>query len=303
MTEFTTPSTWEEFTNTIIDRSNDLIEYGVWVGISKITLQTWMNNFKTSKEKYFAACILDSLIFRSEEQVIALAVEIFTKKLTQFLNSNGYDLKDFHSLLDILSKGSIRDLNIRFLAVSSKMDRPGKSSETIFRFIRRKLKVKSIWFIKPEEIDSEIKNGTNTFIFIDDFLGTGNQFESMWRELGFGIKLGNSISVYCPLTAHVEGIRQVESKCENVKVVPGELLNQNNNVFNYAFDDKVNTTESAKKFYLGLLEKYGFPAPLDENRFGFGNLGLAYTFNHASPDNTLNIIWEETDNWKPLIAR
>lgn len=41
-----------------------LIEYGIWKGIDSNDLSAWLKNFSTEQEKYFAACIMDWLVYR-----------------------------------------------------------------------------------------------------------------------------------------------------------------------------------------------------------------------------------------------
>ena len=73
-------------------------------------------------------------------------------------------------------------------------------------------------------------------------------------------------------------------------------------VFKFAFNDGVNNEKTAKEFYDNLILKYNFDLR-NENKYGFGNLALAYTFYHAAPDNCLNILWDNKNGWYPLIKK
>lgn len=303
MSKFSLPPNGEMFIHTVKDRCIDLIKHDIWSGITQIEFNTWMKNFRTKNEKYFAACILDSLIYRCEKQEVALAMEIFTKKLPQYLNELSHTLFDYSDLLNILKNQVSEEHKIRLVTVANPQDRPGKSNDTVFRMYRRKLDFNDSWFIKPNEVEREIQNGITTFIFIDDFLGTGNQFGSMWNIEGFSLKLKDSNVMYCPLVAHVEGVNKLNNLNSDLKIIAGENLNEDCDVFKFAFIDGVNTTDGAKEFYKNMLEKYNFKNLLEENTFGYGNLGLAYTFSHASPDNCLQIIWEPQEGWEPLIKK
>lgn len=59
--------------------------------------------------------------------------------------------------------------------------------------------------------------------------------------------------------------------------------------------------ELVLKQYADVTKQAGLPKGRFEE--GFGQLGLAYGFAHATPNNTLPIFWYETDNWAPLLDR
>lgn len=303
MKEFTLPENSQTYVNTVKDRCQDLIQYKIWSGIKSLDLKRWFNNFNGDLEQYFAACILDALIYRSEDQLVALANELFTKKLYSSLESVGFQFEHYKSLIDLLKSSPTNQL--RLVSVSTKNERPVKSSNMILRAYKRKLGLNENWFIHPNEVKIEKEsNGVNTFVFIDDFLGTGKQFQSMYKSYGFQLLLKKSNVLYAPLVAHSRGVGFLTDQNSNLVITASEYLNDNNDVFNNAFKDGINTPESAKSFYDELLTNNNFSDLLDENKYGFGNLGLAYTFAHSSPDNCLHIIWDnQNGGWHPLIAK
>lgn len=300
MSKFSLPPNAETYIVTVKDRCMDLIRLNIWNGIKQDDLNRWFANFENELENYFAACILDALIFRSNDQVISLGNELFTKKLPSCLNENGHKFNNYRDLLDLLKSQPTNEL--RLVSVTLKNERPVKSSNLILRDFKRKIGLNDSWFIYPAEVAIEIKNGVKTFVFIDDFLGTGSQFEGMYKENGFALELSNSNSIYCPLVAHQTGIEFLNKKCQDVKIVASEFLNKELDVFSFAFNDGVNNEKNAKEYYDMLLDKYKFELPA-ENKYGFGNLSLAYTFYHSAPDNCLNIIWDNKNGWYPLIKK
>lgn len=302
MEKFNLPDYAETYIHTVKDRCVDLIDHKIWSGIKVLDLRRWFNNFDNEIEQYFSACILDHLIYRSEHQVDALAVELFTKKLPNKLRALGYQMNAHSSLLELLRKSVASD--IRLVSVAIKNERPTKSANVILRGYRRNLGLNDNYFISPEEIDKEIIAGTNTFIFVDDFLGTGDQFYGMWKQYGLSLKLSSANALYAPLVAHEKGVEQLNKNCSEVEIVYAEYLSAESNVFQSAFNDGVNSPESARNFYDELLKKYQLDEGLlSENKYGHGCLGLAYTFCHSSPDNCLHIIWDKRNGWHPLIPK
>ena len=80
----TLPKDWKIYSNSIRDRCRDLIEHKIWSGIDKNQFEKWRCNFKTDHEKYFAACILDSLIYRSNQQTYSLINQLIYRNINNF---------------------------------------------------------------------------------------------------------------------------------------------------------------------------------------------------------------------------
>lgn len=299
---FSLPENALTYINTVKDRCHDLIQYKIWYGVKSLDLKRWLNNFNGNLELYFASCILDALVYRSNDQTLSLASELFTKKLPAHLNKIGSKFDDYRSLVTLLRSPVTNEL--RLVSVANKNERPVKSSNVILRDYKRKLSFNDSWFIHPTEIQNEVSAGVKIFIFIDDFLGTGDQFHNMYKGYGLQMILSDCESIYSPLVAHTKGIKLLKEKHSEVTVISTEYLDEKFDVFNFGFDDGVNTSEGARIFYKKLLKDNKFSNLPEENQYGFGNLGLTYTFSHSCPDNCLNIIWDNNNGlWHPLIAK
>src|SRR4051812_17473786 len=76
---FVLPAHGSVYVDTIIDRCADLINAGIWNDLRPANLRRWLRNFQTDTERYFAACILDRLIYRSHDQTVSLALHLFQR--------------------------------------------------------------------------------------------------------------------------------------------------------------------------------------------------------------------------------
>src|SRR3989442_15480582 len=76
---FTLPKDGQTYHTEIFDRCRELINFGIWGGLHLSRLRSWVTNFRTDEEKYFAACILDHLIYRSKDQTIGLIEQLFRR--------------------------------------------------------------------------------------------------------------------------------------------------------------------------------------------------------------------------------
>lgn len=300
---FHLPRDWRVYSDQILERCASLIQYGIWGDFKSSQLRRWMNNFTTDEERYFAACVLDTLIYRSKDQTLALIRQLFQRSLTDLTrldNTPQGQIEDWQDLLQ--TEPSIRDSGVRLVAVVKKTDPPGKSAQVIARYMMQDLSISRRRLSNPWEIKRHINNGANIFIFIDDFLGTGDQFDEVVSSEHLAPYFSTFYCVYAPLVAHIEGIKHLRSKYKNLRVSPVEILDDSYGLFHNtskAFDDQANTPTSAKEFYYELIKKKGINIRGPERR-GYGHLELAYAFEHATPDNCLPILWWRKGQWEPL---
>ncbi len=64
---FRVPDGQEHFYSYIVEKTKSLISEKAWLEMEALTLDAWLQNFETDEEKYFAAHMLDALIFRSNK--------------------------------------------------------------------------------------------------------------------------------------------------------------------------------------------------------------------------------------------
>ncbi len=302
METFHVPKDGAIYAASIIERCHDLIAYGLWSGIEPHRLDAWVGNFRTEEERYFAARVLDNLIYRSDKQTAALMRQLYTRTIP--------DMRRLHNLDSALGEiyaslqGNV-DPGIRLVPVIPPHAPPTKSGTIIARMLRRLVGFNDDWIVNPNEVIDNITNVT-TFIFIDDFLGTGQQFTEFIEDSALEGALGLGCFLYTPLVAHEEGIDNVRDEHPSLFVDTVELLNDHHALFHEeagCFPDEQNSCDTAREFYYNLLANRGIDIE-GPNRRGFGHFELAYAFQHAAPDNSLPILWwDKSADWKPLFDR
>lgn len=304
---FKVPADGQTYISTIIERCDNLIFHGVWEGINQLKLDKWLANFNTDEEKYFVACLLDFLIYRSESQTLAMIEQLFTRVLPDLHIKYPMPIVPIHDWLLHLDVATLHtDPGVRFVAVVKRGDHPGKSGDIIARDFKRQFRVNKSLLIDATQVLDCHRNGVNCFIFIDDFLGTGDQFKEVIEAQNIHLILPAIYAAYTPLTAHITGVQAIERNFPSVHVSPVETLTEAYSVFNdacHCFKDGENNAQKAKKFYCELLQRKG----IDEkgaDRLGYGGLELAYVFNHAVPDNCLPLFWWYANpQFSPLFDR
>ncbi len=164
------------------ERCMDLIYHGIWFGIDQNRLRRWLSNFRSDEEKYFASCVLDSVIYRSEDQTIALIQQMFQRTLPDMDRGDPMPITPIDDWTYALKRNVKTDPGLRFVTVARRSDPPTKSAYYIARLLKRNFIIDERLIIKPEHVQEKIIQGINTFLFIDDFLGTGTQFLEFLRR-------------------------------------------------------------------------------------------------------------------------
>jgi hypothetical protein len=300
---FKVPQDGYSFHSQIMSRSLALIDRGVWGGMKPVRLRRWFKNFETDTERYFAACIVDSLIYRSDDQTSALLVHLFQRSLVDLARREPPTVGLITNWLDQLRSAFS---SVRIVAAVQRHDPPHKSAHLISRLMKRELGIRPPWIAKPWELYQHMSTGARALIFIDDFLGTGLQFEELMRKEHLEHLLSSAYVVYAPFVAHESGIDYLRSRFPQLHIAAAEVLDDRHSVFrpeSKCFDDGLNTPATASAFYLDLLARKGINLR-GIDRFGFGGLELAYAFEHAVPDNNLPLLWwPSAGSWAPLFDR
>ncbi|MFI4912884.1 MAG: hypothetical protein ACIAQZ_14570 [Sedimentisphaeraceae bacterium JB056] len=314
--DFILPNDSDIYVDNIVGRSKALINTGIWDGLEIVDLEIWLNNFKTKEEKYFSACVLDSLIYRSDKQMKSMMLQILERNLVDLTRIHPPQDNSNKNWYEALMNPDV-DPKIRVVPVLIPGS-PTKSGAPIARMYKKDLLISENWIIEPGHINLAKDQGVNCFIFIDDFMGTGVQFGTDFimepeynrvnckEEHKLSSIIRNDYVVYAPLVAHSEGIKAIKEEYSQIHIIAADILEESHDFFS---EDAVNSGKFggnsvavAKKFYYDLLKKNNLASNKD-NRRGYGSLGLTYFFQSAMPDNCLPILWKKTHNWHPLQSR
>ena len=231
---------------------------------------------------------------------------LFQRPLTDLVRTDICPLGRIEDWLERL-RGTA-DPQIRLVAAVKRSDPPHKSAHLVSRLMKRQLAIRPNWVARPWEVATHVARGAQVLVFIDDFLGTGRQFEQLIGLENLDWIFGKAYVIYAPFVAHESGIKYLTdpSRYPTLRVAAAEVLDSRHQLFRpeaCVFDDGVNTPDLAKAHYFDLLSRMGIPLSGDD-RLGFGGLGLSYCFEHAVPDNNLPLLWHPgNQNWVPLFDR
>jgi hypothetical protein len=141
---------------------------------------------------------------------------------------------------------------------------------------------------------------------VDDFLGSGAQFERFFKQWHFYSYMGSVKYFYAPVVAHEQGLQFLGSALPDVCVIPAERLGQSHAFFSKEVWDRLGqgviTEADAKAWYIEFAKQKNLE-PDNVWTLGYGDLALTFGFGHSTPNNSLPILWYETADWKPLLER
>jgi hypothetical protein len=280
-----------------------LLKKRIVTGIDEETLDCWLANFRTDEERYFAACMLARLIFRSKSMIDSSIDQLLHCMLPTYLRQKGlYPYDDIDSFLDSIQQDDSAHF-IRFVGVDgSKQHDTGKSGVVVIRHYKRKARIPKSLTTRPDALD-QLPEHVRCVVFLDDMLGTGKQFETFSKTHALAGKSDVHI-VYCPLVAFQDGLGNLSKKCPWLTVLPIETLDERHQFFRESTQtaglwavDEVNTVVDARAFYDRLAKKRGIP---QTTRHG---LDLLLGFEDSTPNNSLSVLWARSDDWANLLTR
>jgi hypothetical protein len=304
---FRVPRDGSIFTQQVIGRCEDLITCGIWEGLDLIRFRNWMQNFQGENELYFAACILDGLVYRPDNQTVALMRHLFQRTLPDLLRSDPTPRGSYCNWFELLSQQDWNEPNIRLVPVIREGHPPTKSGPLIARMYHRFLKLNSSWMMWPWQVHTIRAKDIQTILFVDDFLGTGDQFAHFTETFEYLKNARGVYAVYAPLVAHTTGLKRMREQYPWIRCCSVETLDESYGLFHHesrCFRDEANTIESCLQYYESFYRAKDLHHYYPITRaLGHGNLGLAYAFQHAIPDNCLPLLWLHTPTWQPLFLR
>lgn len=267
----------------------------------------WLNNFN-NEELIMAKLLLKNFLF-------------FSNKVTDSLL-----LSSIHSISNIIPSNKRRlrwngFLNTCYISyVTGETPNPTDSGYIFARKLRQNMDFDSDRIVSPEEIQRLYSNGnTSPVIFVDDFVGSGNQFITMWKKKSQSSSLFHSLEFYMTRPTSIErriylccslatsaGIERIQKECKGVTVCAGSILSKSYNILDNQYfyntpedHEKVVQFVKEKSHYLG----YGDCGGNIGDWRGFEKLGLAVAFEHGTPDATLPIFYHTDREWHPLVKK
>jgi hypothetical protein len=289
--------------NDVLLKCEALKRAGLWAAEPHMRPRAWIANFEQS-DRAIAAKLLDRFTF-------------YNSALTDRLLVASFD-----SIGDGMPKGPNAPSRAQLLSVigsavwtpvQGENPNPTDSGNLLCRRARQLLSVPEDRIVEADRAIAIAAQG-RPIVFVDDFVGSGEQFLKTWTRSFNGesyamVHSKNSFTaIYVTLVATAQGIARIYKEAPSVAVCATHVLEDRATIHGCSATDP----QFAADIPL-FLQKYASRLRPQENyisgsarflQYGFGSLGLMFGFHHSIPDATLPIFWAPGDgSWEPLIER
>ncbi len=260
-------------------------------------VKSWVKQFATNEEKALAWLILRNLVYRTNEQLESSLRQALKAAAQHFIA--GTNLPADAGWREVL-KGDYPAL--AFYCGPPSLDGPmlpGKSGELIARLVGRIFNVQKYYprdvvTFKPEE----------RYLVVDDGSYSGEQLTEFlvnWRD-----NYADNVAVVVAV-AHEDAVARLRERFPSVPLFYGELLTQANSLASLSAEWVANGQWQYDNVSPRLLYKEicGRKGPFEGGTAseGFGSLGLSVAYEHGVPDDSLQLLWDRSATWTPLIER
>ncbi len=283
----------------VVRAVTSLSRTGVRSPLNVERVKQWVKQFSTQEEKALAWLILRNLIYRTNEQLLSSMRQALKQATTHFVTQQ--NRQDSVTWSDAL-KG---EAGLTFycgppsLATSGSPTPPGKSGELITRLINQRYRIgkhfpSDITVLQPDE----------RFIVVDDGTYTGVQLINFLRN--WEIDFSQQRVAIAVAIAHENACEYIKREFPNVQLFFGELLTSET-CFKSLCQKWTDTHQwiydkSPLEIYEEIYKR-NQPFEKGNGANGYGDIGALVAFEHGVPDDSIQLLWDTSLNWKPLIER
>lgn len=291
----------------ILSACDHLIDLHAWRA-DKIDPHAWMGNFDAS-ERSLAAELLRRFTFYADPLVDQLYRSAF-QALSNLASPQWKSFSDAKQDWAHFVSGAL------ITWVQGERPHPADSGQIFIRKARQLLGIRESQMCSPVEAVRSIGAGhPGPVIFVDDFVGSGEQFLTTWRRTyasdglpSFQTVLAAKPNVYyCNLMTTEWGLARINAEAPEVTVVCGNVVPRAHTLVgsHSMLWPSPNMLDEVRDFVKIHSHKLGYGedggGELDWE--GFHKLGLGLAFEHSTPDASLPIFYSQANGWAPLVRR
>ena len=256
--------------------------------VSSTDVTNWLLNFKPN-EIDMALKILEKTEYITENEII----DLYENNLSVILANNPTDKIVIHPVAEFGKSGTLMSYYIRKTPAYN-----NHKNRIVFFFHYDNFKYK----LKDQKSDI-------TIVFIDDFSGSGKQFNNYYKTyIKPQIKLNKSVKKIYFMTLFYQPKAESSIKKNNAEInilgnVKYPVFLSNRSVFGYR-EWMLPIRTFSYSYGEGLFSTYDKKKNININHpLGYENSQALIVFAYNPPNNTLPIIWSSKNNWKPLYPR
>jgi len=247
------------------------IKFAAYPNINRTKIECWLNNFD-EEHKELALKLLDYVDYYDNTRILNACRNI----LTQVKSLKNNDLS-----------------NVFFVGLGS----AGKSGSAMLTTFRSANSLSGTThnskFLHMSELNNLYDKENISIVFIDDFIGTGDQFLSYYKEIGELIPQNADITlaIVCGFRRSIDKI-QTETE---VRVLTSHYLEESDRLFSRENTHFTNDEKAILKTY---CDKTGSQDP-----YGYSDSQAKVVFHYRTPSNTVSILGVNKQSWRGLFPR
>lgn len=282
----------------------------VWPREISLDPTGWLSNFRPSEEQ-LADQLLNGIMFFSR----AITEEMFRSSFQKLSRTIASPDDSFLTLLSAW-RAFVDAALVTY--VTGEEEHPADSGHIFARLARNYLGIPEEQIRTPRATLQQLSDqGSKPVIFVDDFVGSGNQFITTWHRQ-YQLKDGSKQSFqsmmlrqtfpakYVTVLTTKAGADLIHTHCPGVVIAAAHELDPRHSVLHpQSFFWPKEMRASALPFLEEVSQRAGIPftdgADVDDWQ-GFHKLGLALGFEHGTPDATIAMLRWHQNNWRPLMV-
>jgi hypothetical protein len=261
-------------------------------------IKQWVKQFQSPAEKTLAWLILRNLIFRTNEQFMSSMRQALKQATIHFVEQQG-------SLREVAWGDALKgDTGLSFSCGPPSLATwgyasPGKSGELVARLVNQRYRIEKHF---PSEISVLLPN--ERFIVVDDGAYTGVQLCTFLRN--WGIDFSQQRVAIAVSIAHKTACGALNDEFPTVPMFYGELL-AHEMCFASLCEKWVEAGqwryEASPSDVYAEVHKRNRPFEKGNGAGGYGEIGALVAFEHGVPDDSIQLLWDTSPTWRPLIDR
>lgn len=289
----------------VLDAKEFLASLGAWPPIpAEANPRKWLDGFDNHHQPH-ALAILDSLIYISTKQVRKM-FESGIHTLSGEVSSTAETYQEKKHAWNAFLHNAI------FSMPTGEKPSPADSGFAFMRMARDVLNVGEDRLAFPNDLRDRLAVAApeSPLIFIDDFVGSGEQFTETWtrqmwdeypRSVEELVSQSQTPVYYVPLVATQFAVDRLINEAPNVHLRPSHVLAEEYSILH---PKSVMLPEELRAGARDFLEEASANAGIvNDYILGFYDLALGFAFEESIPDASVALYWSKEGSWHPLIPR
>lgn len=291
----------------VLGKCESFVNMAVWPAGEKLKPKKWLQNFSPG-EKEHALYLLNNFCYFNPDICTALLKSVIVNL------SLTLDRKE--RISEMQSDWQQMLMDTIFIPAIGENHNVTDSGYAISSYLRRELKIDQSQIFTVDDLYGSAHTGTfqkmKNIVFFDDFIGSGNQFMTMYGE-EFEVDTDwempiqekcNSLNLkphFCTLLGSRFGVDRVLEKFPELSLNVAHILEPNSSPFH---SDNLIWPEHLKSTSLDFMETTSKRAGIPDAEIkGYFDLGLSVAFEWTIPDATLPLFRWQSKTWSALMEK